>query len=591
MPVDPQFVGLLQILLGIVSLFFLKPTYENRERPGSWSFAVLCVGIGVYGVSAGLDRFVFSYGFSLFIFTFRSLGGVLITTSWLLLALAVTDRIDVTRRVRTGFAGYVVAAQLFIWTAPATDLVVGPGSTITGANFEPEIEVGLWAILGVGYLATFVGTGLLAADAIRSTGIRRRQRLVLSLAIFPTLLGSLATVSGLTQYDYTSLGYALTAAMFAWALFSGRFLDLTPVARRTALGEMSDAVVTLDDRNHVVDCNRRARKLFDAGDGYTGKQAAEFFPTVVAELQSSDDIAESEIRIRPDGDRERHFSLSVSPITRRGQRGRVVVLRDVTERKRREQELERQNERLDHFASMVGHDLRNPLTVAAGQLALAEAKADSDVAVEHIEAAQRAHERMDAMVEDLLTLARSGQRVEETESVELATLVREAWTHAEVEASTLDLAVPDEVRIEADPDRLLHVFENCFRNAAEHGSADNRTAPRSDDATEHDPTGGRPGADDAAGHNDDTVTVRVGLLDDATDDCRDFFIEDDGPGIPADERDSVFEHGYTTGEDGTGLGLFIVRDIVDAHGWDVSVTEGTDGGARFEVTGVDPGDG
>ncbi|MFC6756046.1 MULTISPECIES: histidine kinase N-terminal 7TM domain-containing protein [Haloarcula] len=560
MPVDPQFVGLLQILLGVVSLFFLKPAYDNRDRAGSWSFAVLCVGIGVYGLSAGLDWFVSGYAGSHFVFSFRSLGGVLITTAWLLLALSVTDRVPVTRRLGATFAGYVVATQLFFWTDPLHHLVVAPGSTMDGANFDPTIGVGLWAILGVGYLWTFVGTGLLATDALRSTGIRRRQRFVLSLAIVPTLLGSLATVSGVTVYDYTPLGYALTATMFAWALFSGRFLDLTPVARRTALGEMSDAVVTLDDGNRVVDCNRRARELFDAADDYTGKSAADFFPSVVGEIDAFDDLVdtETEIRIRPD-DRERHFSLSVSPVTRRGQRGRVVVLRDITDRKRREQELERQNERLDRFASMVGHDLRNPLTVAAGQLALAEGKCESDAVREHIEAVGRSHERMDAMVEDLLTLARSGQRVEETEPVELAALAAEAWTHAEVEGCELDVAVSDDATIAADSDRLLHVFENCFRNAAD--------------------------------HNDASVTVGVGVLGETGDGLLGFFVEDDGEGIPADERDRVFDHGYTTGEPGTGLGLFIVKDILDAHDWDVRVTEGSDGGARFEVTGVEPGDG
>ncbi|MBX0286027.1 PAS domain-containing protein [Halomicroarcula sp. F28] len=592
MPVDPQFVGLLQILLGVVSLFFLKPAYDNRDRAGSWSFAVLCVGIGVYGLSAGLDWFVSGYALSHFVFTFRSLGGVLITTAWLLLALSVTDRLPVTRRHGAAFASYVVATQLFFWTDPLHHFVVAPGSTMNGANFDPTIGVGLWAILGVGYLATFVGTGLLAADALRSTGIRRRQRLVLSLAIVPTLLGSLATVSGVTVYDYTPLGYALTATMFAWALFSGRFLDLTPVARRTALGEMSDAVVTLDDGNRVVDCNRRARELFDADDDYTGKSAADFFPSVVGELDSFDDVeTETEIQIRPD-DRDRHFSLSVSPVTRRGHSGRVVVLRDITDRKRREQELERQNERLDRFASMVGHDLRNPLTVAAGQLALAEAKCESDVVREHVEAVERSHERMDAMVEDLLTLARSGQRVEETEPVEMAALAREAWTHAEVEGCELDMAVPDDVTIAADHDRLLHVFENCFRNAAEHGSAGNQNAARSDDAAEHGSANPDSQArQDAADHNDGSVTVRVGLLGETGDGLLGFFIEDDGEGIPAADRDRVFDHGYTTGEAGTGLGLFIVKDIVDAHGWDVRVTEGTDGGARFEVTGVEPGDG
>ena len=392
MPVDPQFVGLVQILLGVVSLFFLKPAYDNRERPGSGGFAVLCIGVGVYGLSAGLDRFVSDYGLSVLVFSVRSLGGILITSAWLLLALSVTDRITVTRRLRAGFAGYIVAAQLFVWTQPVHGLILGPGSVLLGANFEPEIGVGLWAVLGVGYLATLVGTGLLASDALRSTGIRRRQRALLALAILPPLAGSLTSVSGAVLYDYTPLGYALTAFIFGWALFSGRFLDLTPVARRTALGEMSDAVVTLDDRHRVVDCNRRARELFDANGEYAGRQAADFFPSVVTELDGFEDITETEteIEIRP-GERARYFSLSVSPVARRGQRGRVFVLRDITDRTRRAQELERQNERLDRFTSMIGHDLRNPLTVAAGQLALATEKAESDTVVDHLDAVEQHH--------------------------------------------------------------------------------------------------------------------------------------------------------------------------------------------------------
>ena len=54
------------------------------------------------------------------------------------------------------------------------------------------------------------------------------------------------------------------------------------------------------------------------------------------------------------------------------------------------------------------------------------------------------------------------------------------------------------------------------------------------------------------------------------------------------ERERVFEAGYTTGEDGTGFGLSIVERVAEAHDWDVGVTESADGGARFEVTGVEP---
>ena len=65
-------------------------------------------------------------------------------------------------------------------------------------------------------------------------------------------------------------------------------------------------------------------------------------------------------------------------------------------------------------------------------------------------------------------------------------------------------------------------------------------------------------------------------------DERGVFIEDDGPGIPPEERERVFEKGNTTREDGSGFGLAIVERIVDAHGWDVRVAE-SDGGARFEL--------
>jgi nitrogen-specific signal transduction histidine kinase len=117
------------------------------------------------------------------------------------------------------------------------------------------------------------------------------------------------------------------------------------------------------------------------------------------------------------------------------------------------------------------------------------------------------------------------------------------------------------------------------RDAVEHGS----TSPRSqapEDAVEHGSTGSRPEADDAVEHGRDDVTVTVGDLETG------FYVADDGPGVPADERESVFDAGYSTATDGTGFGLSIVKQIADAHGWDVTLTESEAGGARFEITGV-----
>ncbi|MFC6756663.1 sensor histidine kinase [Halomicroarcula sp. GCM10025894] len=231
------------------------------------------------------------------------------------------------------------------------------------------------------------------------------------------------------------------------------------------------------------------------------------------------------------------------------------MLRDITAQNERRRQLERQNERLDQFADVVSHDLRNPLTVASGRLELLR----DDPREEHIDAIEGTVERMETMVEDLRTIAAAGQTVEETRPISLAESAREAWGYAQTGECTVDVAADDPVTVQADRDRLLHIFENVYRNAAD--------------------------------HNDDPVTVRVGLLDGspATDGGHrtGFFIEDDGDGIPAADRDAVFEQGYTTAGDGTGVGLAIARDMAENHGWDIQVTDGADGGARFEITGVD----
>lgn len=104
--------------------------------------------------------------------------------------------------------------------------------------------------------------------------------------------------------------------------------------------------------------------------------------------------------------------------------------------------------------------------------------------------------------------------------------------------------------IDADEPYLRHLFRNLLENAVEHGGPD--------------------------------VTVTVGELDDG------FYVADDGPGIPTDERDAIFEEGYTTAGDngGTGLGLAFVRKLAEVYEWDVTVAESEEDGARFEFRNV-----
>lgn len=207
----------------------------------------------------------------------------------------------------------------------------------------------------------------------------------------------------------------------------------------------------------------------------------------------------------------------------------------------RERELRRKNERLEEFASVVSHDLRNPLNVVQASIEFAR----DDPAPVHFDRGADAAARMEHIIEQVLTLARVGRDIGETEPVDPTAMARGAWESIHAEGATLEAFDVDP--IVADRGRLREAFENLFRNAIEHGG--------------------------------DDVTVRVGPLAESPG----FYVADDGSGIPEADRDRVLEQGYTTADGGTGLGLAIVARIVDAHGWEMAVDESDPGGARFEV--------
>ncbi|MFC6755622.1 sensor histidine kinase [Halomicroarcula sp. GCM10025894] len=180
------------------------------------------------------------------------------------------------------------------------------------------------------------------------------------------------------------------------------------------------------------------------------------------------------------------------------------------------------------------------MNVAASALELLDVEDDNEMVAK----IDRSLDRMSDIIEDVLTLAREGRAVHEPEWVAIDSLAEEAWADVATDGATLSVTVTGE--IEADPTRARDLFANLFRNAVE--------------------------------HNDGPVTVTVGPRDDG------IYVADDGTGI--DEESDVFEMGHSTADDGTGIGLAIVAQIADAHGWGLDLTESEDGGARFDVTDV-----
>ena len=199
----------------------------------------------------------------------------------------------------------------------------------------------------------------------------------------------------------------------------------------------------------------------------------------------------------------------------------------------------------DRLASVISHDLRNPLDVA--NVHLHEARKTGHA--EHFDHLEAAHERMERIIGDVLTLTRGEDALNLASNVDIESVASDAWTTVDTE--TADLTVDEGVPMtSADRDRLMRLFENLFRNSVEHA---------------------RPDAEEP-------ISVRVGPVDSG------FYVADDGIGVSAADRERVFDPGYTTATTsaGTGLGLTIVAEIADAHDWTVTLTDSAEGGARFE---------
>jgi PAS domain S-box-containing protein len=235
--------------------------------------------------------------------------------------------------------------------------------------------------------------------------------------------------------------------------------------------------------------------------------------------------------------------------------GFVINSHDVTERVAHVAELERQRDRLAEFASVVSHDLRNPLSVASGNLTLVEQTDDTS----HVAHVRLALERMERIIDDLLTLAREGETISSLAPVSLADVTDSAWQSVDTAQARL---TADASRVVlADAGRLQQLLENLFSNAVAYAGP-----------TAHVRVFDLPVDDPGNGQQTDAA---VG-----------FAVADDGPGVPPADRERVFDYGVSSDPARTGFGLAIVRRVAEAHGWTTAVTDHPDGGALFSFTNV-----
>ncbi|WP_423999933.1 histidine kinase N-terminal 7TM domain-containing protein [Haloarcula salina] len=519
-------------------------------------FATL-VAAQVLAPTLGMKQMVGRLWFSLFL-----MGPSIL----LVFAVSFTGREAwLTRPVRWTLLAFVGGAVALTLTEPLHGLLF-LNAHIAAEPF-PHLAVettALAKVLAIGAnLPVVVGLGLLFHMHLvsrRTTWSQTGSLLVGLLFIVVPALLSVTDFVPIRGFPYGVFGASIFGVIVSFGLFKRHLFGVVPLARGAAFSSLDDAILVVDGERRLVDFNEAAADLSPDLETHLGDPLDDVVPALVDTDRRATDgagvvpmAAETAAKAETgpfastveltDESGTRTLRVQSSKIARGGEpRGYVLVLRDVTELERYAADLERKTEQLEQFASVLSHDLRNPLSVAHGHVALEAADGDSD----HLETALSALDRIDETISDLLTLAKEDSAAVEIETVDLRAVVDAAWETSDTDAVTLTNDVDDSTTAAADRSRLQRLLENLFRNVADHGGD----------------------------------TVRVGLLSDG------FFVEDNGPGIPPADRETVFEYGYS-GDDGTGYGLAIVAAIAETHDWDLSITESESGGARVDCTGVE----
>jgi two-component system phosphate regulon sensor histidine kinase PhoR len=332
--------------------------------------------------------------------------------------------------------------------------------------------------------------------------------------------------------------------------------------QQVLFNSMLEGLLLLDRNRKIYLANRNFKNLFGLKTELRGKTIMEALrlhelAELVERVETEGQVFDHELKLPELSGRWLRVNAAVISNSAGEREGTILVFHDLTRLK----QLERTRE---DFVANVSHELRTPLSLIKGyvETLLDGARNNPEVAERFLKIIERNAERLDLLIQDLLTISalESGRMKLDLQPVKLRALVEKVFTdlNAKAENKNVQLvnALP-ELTASADVNRLDQVLANLVDNAIKYGRAEG------------------------------TVTVGGKKMDDGK---LEIFVQDDGPGIPAESLDRVFERFYrvdkarSRDQGGTGLGLSIVKHIIHNHGGEVWAKSELGKGATFFFT-------
>ncbi len=547
--------------------------YAWRRRPaaGAAGLAGLCLAVTEWLLAYALQVAGTDWATKTLWARVRYIGIVAVPLAWVAFALEYTGRTRrLTRRTLALLSIEPLTVLLLVWTNAHHNLIwKWTDQTLdTGGPF-PSLHaphgVAFWGHAVYSYTLTAIGVFLLVRYLFRAPRLYRAQSgMVLLGMLFPLVANLLSTFWDPIPYlDLTPFAFSIGGLVMAWGAFRFRLLDIVPVARDMVIESMGDGLIVLDAQNRVVDLNPALAGLLESDpSALIGRPAAEVLAPYggIAGLYRDARQVRDELALYQGGE-QRYFDLQVSPLLdRRGRlAGRLVVLRDITERKQAEKTLQQAKEGAEaanraksEFISVVSHELNTPVTTIYGYADLLLAEEAGPLGEEQKELLRIIRNsalRMNLLISDLADISRieaGGLRLEPA-PVRVAGVVEEVVlaVRGSVEAKGQHLSIevpPDLPPVWADRPRLVQILFNLVGNAAKFT-----------------PQGGR-------------IVISAGRESDGQKEVVRIAVADNGIGIPPEEQGQVFEK-FVRSRDaqvrklpGSGLGLSIARGLVELQG-------------------------
>ncbi len=322
--------------------------WRRRPAPGAGWFTAMMFSACWWAVFYTLEMGSTDLSATVLWSKMQYLGVVSLAVEWLALVLIYTGQSRwLTRRNVAVLSIIPLITLALVWTNEHHELIwrdVGIATEVpfNALSFTPGAWY--WVNIGYAYVIFVLSTILLLIALVRSAPLYRQQVVILLAFSFITWLGNLAYVARLTPWrmDVTAATFSVSGLLIAWGLFRYRILDITPVARSVIIESMRDSVIVLDPRYRVVDLNPAAQALLGhAPAQVVGRPLAQFttgWPDLAGLCDGAADGFQTEITLEVGKDGPRIFDLRVSPLRSRGSQltGRLVMLRDVTERRQAE---------------------------------------------------------------------------------------------------------------------------------------------------------------------------------------------------------------------------------------------------------------